>query len=346
MMDTNVLRKEILRLDPDLKIGKRSLLPFIVAAIAVSLIYSGARLILAGEHSVIPELGASLAMGFGFSLLCFFNHELLHGSVLRSKKIARVLAYPGFFIFCISPELWRVWHNELHHRHTNQLDGLDPDLAGDWPRMKQKRHGTLMVDALPGSGHPLSFIFIFFLFSLQAANVLWLRSRERPELYRGMNRRRVVLETLAFYLAWIVLLASLPLSKSIFLLLIPLATANWIVFNYVGLPHGMRPLSNGADDTLGTTISLKSPRLINFLFLNFSLHVEHHLFPMASSTVLPRIQEVLLRHFKEEYVLVDHWKALRIYHSTPRAYADPTHLVYPRSKRAVDLIALRQAELV
>src|SRR5262245_39614323 len=175
-------------------------------------------------------------------LLAFCTHGLMHGSIFRSKTLTRIFSYPGFFMFCISPELWFVWHNRVHHSYTNHPEGLDPDMAGNWSYLTTKRHGALIVDLLPG-GSIFSFVFVLFAFNALAAFVTWVHSREKPELYRGINRRIVVIETFAFYALWIVFLAALGPKLAFFLLILPLLLTNLLSMNLAALPHGIRPMS-------------------------------------------------------------------------------------------------------
>lgn len=345
MTNFHSLRKRLLELDPSIDLRKKFPLQLGIAGAWYALIGALAWINLTQELSVALRLLSSLIIGLAFSALAFFNHELLHGSVVRSRRLAHGISYPGFFMISLSPELWKTWHNHLHHFNTNQLGGLDPDLAGDWPRLQQRKIGRLVLKLLPGSGHWGSLFFMFFAFSAQAANVTWIRSRELPELYRPMSRRRVVIETLTYYAIWLSLFIALPLDQFFFLLLIPMMITNAVIINYVGVPHNMRPLSQ-ENLPLHTAISLKSSKIIDWMYFNFSHHCEHHIFPEANQHYLPRVRELLIREYPREYCLVPHAEALRMFYSTPRAYLDDHHLFDPESDHKVNLIELAEKEFV
>ena len=335
------IRKRVLELDPSIQIQKKHPTQLLAGAfwLAVAIVIIVANL--QQDLSIPLRILSSVGIGLSLAILTFFNHEILHGSIVP-MKLAQILAYPGFFVFSLSPELWKTWHNHLHHYNANKPGGLDPDLAGDWNRLKNRKIGRLLIKLLPGSGHPASFLFNCIAFSAQCANVTWLRSREEPGFYKSMNRKRVVLETLVYYALWITLFVVLPFSQFFFLLVIPTAIVNNIVFNYVGLPHNMRPLSQ-TNHPLETTLTLESPKFINLLFFNFSLHTEHHVFPEANHSALARVREVLLREYPEEYCSVPHGQAIRAFYSTPRAYLDDQHLFDPETNRKVNLLELRKS---
>lgn len=345
MTHFHALRKRILELDPSIRLQEKFPSQVAIAALWYALIGALAWVNLTRELPLLARAASSLVIGLAFSSMAFFNHELLHGSVVKSRRLAHWLSYPGFFMLALSPELWKTWHNHLHHFNTNQMGGRDPDLAGDWPRLRERKIGRLVLKLLPGSGHPGSFVFMFLAFTAQCLNVTWIRSRELPELYRTMDRRRVVIETLAYYAVWLALIIALPFPQFVTLLLVPLFITNAVIINYVGVPHNMRPLSQ-ENLPLHTAISLKSPKIVDWIYFNFSHHCEHHIFPEANQRYLPRVREILLREYAGEYCLVPHAEAIRHFYTTPRAYLDDHHLFDPGSDRKVNLIELAEKEFV
>ncbi|MBL7714419.1 MAG: fatty acid desaturase [Bdellovibrionales bacterium] len=324
------LRKKVLELDPGLPFQKKypghivfglGWMCFVAAVITVNLTY---------DLSLGLKLLSSLALGIAFSSLAFFNHELLHGTMIKSTFWMHVLAYPGFFILALSPELWRTWHNQLHHFNTNQLGGMDPDLAGDWQRLKDLGIRKRTVDILPGGNNFLAAIFMVIAFNLQCLNVTWVRSKERPKIYASMNRTLVNIESLAYYAIWIALAVILPFEQFLYLFLIPLFFTNSVIINFVGVPHNMRPLSK-ENRPLLTTISLKVPRIVNWLAMNFCYHCEHHIFPEANHKFLPRVHTVLVKEYSDQYYFVPYFKALAALYTSPRAYFDEDHLFNPHT---------------
>jgi fatty acid desaturase len=288
---------------------------------------------------------SSLVLAVSFTVLTFFNHELLHGSMVKGKLSRKIFAYPGFFILAVSPELWLTWHNYVHHFHTNETGGGDPDLASEWERLKKKKIGLFITRVLPGSGHWLSFVMMPILFGLQSLNVMWVRAFEKPELYKSLRRPVVIAETLVYFAAWACLIYFLPFFTLFYLFLIPLFVVNIVVINYVGLPHHMRPLSR-ENRPLYTTFSLKAHPLIDVLTFNFSHHVEHHIFPEMNHSEFPSMRKHLLSAIPEQYLFVKLGTALKTFYSTPRAYASETHLYYAETGKTVDLLEIEKKILI
>jgi fatty acid desaturase len=89
---------------------------------------------------------------------------------------------------------------------------------------------------------------------------------------------------------------------------------------------------------------VRVPWIIEKVNLNFNHHVEHHLFPSMNYSNLPRVREWLRAHFADEYLQPTLFEAIRAFVSTPRIYADRSHLCYPENQREslVDTLALRR----
>jgi fatty acid desaturase len=285
----------------------------------------------------------SCVMGVLGMLLAFFNHGLMHGSIFKTKTMTRIFSYPGFFMFCISPELWFIWHNRVHHSYPNHPDGLDPDMAGNWSYLKTKRHGSFIVDLLPG-GSVLSFLFLMFSFNALAAFVTWIHSCEKPELYRGVNRKIVLIETFTYYALWVAALVALGPKLGFFVLVLPVMLANWLTMNLAALPHGIRPMSP-VNHPLATSLSLDAPGISNILLFGFCLHSEHHIFPEANQSYYPRVQAVLQRRFAKDYFLMPLFGALHLLHSTPRGRDANDQLFSPRTNRRYHLDRIREHTL-
>ncbi|HTO00403.1 MAG TPA: fatty acid desaturase, partial [Microthrixaceae bacterium] len=105
-------------------------IPLTAAAIA-----SGATIILVQPAWYFCVL-LGLVMGHCFAAMGFLGHEVLHGSVVKSKKLQYFLGYLGFGPMLVSPSLWRVWHNQIHHGKTN-MGNADPDSFGTVSRYEK-----------------------------------------------------------------------------------------------------------------------------------------------------------------------------------------------------------------
>ena len=80
------------------------------------------------------------------------------------------------------------------------------------------------------------------------------------------------------------------------------------------------------NDPLANSLSLRLPKILDLLHLNFSYHTEHHIFPGLNSSYYPHVRRLLLEHYPERYQLLDGAEAWRLLLSTPRHYRDPRTL--------------------
>jgi hypothetical protein len=75
-------------------------------------------------------------------------------------------------------------------------------------------------------------------------------------------------------------------------------------------------------------VSLRVPAWLDFLHQRFSHHVEHHLFPGATASVLPQVRRALLRQFPERFVILGWGEALRLLLRSPIAIESSNTLVH------------------
>jgi fatty acid desaturase len=271
------------------------------------------------------SLSLSVLLGNLYGSFFFFGHEVAHGVVFRSKHKQDLILFPAFLIFCLSPHFWRSWHNTVHHTHTN-VEGYDPDNFGTLDLFKSSRYSRVIHRFAPGSQYLTSFIFIFIFFTLHAQGVLW-RSTKRI-YFPNFHKRRAVIETFLMIIFWVAFGFSIGLVNTLFVILIPMLTANGVIMSYIVTNHLMRPLTN-VQDTLTTSMSVTTLRTLDKLHFHFSHHVEHHLFPQLSTKYAPIIRKSLQRHAGDRYLSPSHLKSLLILYQTPRIYDGQTELVNP-----------------
>ncbi len=280
-------------------------------------------------------LAVSVVVGNFYASMMFLGHEIAHGAIVRSRRLQNLLLYPGCAIFCISPYLWRVWHNCAHHAHTNRPDE-DPDNFGTLENFLHSPPLTRsFTKTAPGSGHWLSAIYLFAFFTLQAQSVLWWKSRIMPG-YRRLKRERAVVDSVLLATFWIGVSITTGLRGTLFVVVIPMLVANFVVLSYVVTNHMVRPLSDKTD-TLSTTMSVTTFKLLDRIHFHFSHHVEHHLFPAMSSSMTPHVRHSLVQHFGDRYLAPPHWRALLMVYQTPRVYDGPQALIEPYSGRREEI---------
>jgi len=304
----------------------------------------GTALLAAGGLGVVASLASILLVGNAYASMLLLAHEAMHGALMRSHRWQHVLAWVGFTPFLVSPTLWRVWHNELHHGHTNEID-RDPDIfAGEDAHMSTAT-SRFVLRFVPGAGSLPSVIFPFVWFCAHGQIVLWFLSR-RLQGFERLRRGRAELEVAGMLLFWVGLAFAIGWARALVAIAAPLAVGNCLLMSYIATNHLLRPLVE-APDPLRSSMSVRTWPLLDRLHFRFSHHVEHHLFPAMSGAGLPQVRSWLLRHATESYVCPSHLRAIGWLYRTPRTYRDSVTLVDPSRpwRQPVDLDRLAR-ELV
>ncbi len=76
------------------------------------------------------------------------------------------------------------------------------------------------------------------------------------------------------------------------------------------------------NDPLISSVSLRVPKIVDALHLNFSYHTEHHIFPHINSDYYPMVQELLEIHYPGRMNLLPALEAWRLQMKTPSHYKD------------------------
>lgn len=270
----------------------------------------------------------SLAVGNVYGMLAFLAHEALHGSIFRSGHAQNVIGYLGFTIFFISPCLWRVWHNMVHHGFTNQ-GNRDPDSFGTMNRFQRAPSTRFVAKLAPGSRHWPSYFFLFYWFTFHSQMVLWLQSKySKAFVLFKFNRRQAIMDSFLMIGFWVAVAIWAGPKGSLYAVFIPMIVANFILMSYIATNHFLRPQSR-ENEPLADSMSVATHPLLDWLHLNFSHHVEHHLYPAMNPRFAPLVRQVLRRYVPDQYVSPPHWKALWYLYRTPRLYLDAQTLVEP-----------------
>ena len=284
-------------------------------------------------------LAVIIGNNYGAGML--LGHECLHGSVVRARWLQDVLGYVGLGPPLMSPNLWRVWHNQVHHGKTNN-PMLDTDHFGTMRRYQQMKSTRFVNRLAPGSGSIASYGFMFYWLSFHTQVVLWITSRHLPS-FQQLNRKLAIADTLVFAAGWLALALLAGPYKAIFVVLLPIAIGNFVVMMYLSTNHFMRPLTIN-NDALENTMSVRTWPLFDWLHFRFSHHVEHHMFPRVNSKFYPELRAWLEREVPDRYVCPPHFAALKALFGTPRVYLDAKTLVDPhRPSRKVDTTELARS---
>lgn len=271
-------------------------------------------------------LPLALVMGNSYAMMGLLAHEVLHGATVKARWLQTALGYVGFGPSLISPNLWRHWHNAVHHGKTNQ-GNRDPDSFGTLWRYTHQPITRLVVRLAPGSRHWYSYLFLFYWFPFHGQIVLWIHTKHM-KAFKRFSATRSKIETFAFLGLWVALGVWAGWRNSLFVIVIPMAIGNFIAMSYIATNHFLRPQAANYDP-IDNSMGVTTPLLLDWLHFRFSHHVEHHYFPAMSGGQLPRVRAWLLANVRERYVAPPHWKAVQYLYRTPRVYRDPDTLCDP-----------------
>jgi fatty acid desaturase len=282
--------------------------------------------------NLILAIIAGLSMG-GLMLL---GHEISHRTVIKSKKLIWILSTLCMAQYGMTGTVWDRWHNRLHHTHT-QVPFEDPDSWGYEKLYQFSRYLRMAFKVSPGSNKIGSIFFLFIYFSWQSFMSVFLHPKVLTTVAEKCISR---LFYVSIYTAWIGITLYLGLDKFVLLFLIPLAFSNLTMMMYISTNHFISRINplEGPNDTLVNTLSVSVPKWMDFLHLNISHHVEHHLFPYVSSHYYPKIKEIVMENYPTKYKCLPLLVALKRVYSTPRFYSNTYTLIHPETKKTVPTI--------
>lgn len=261
-------------------------LTFIVILLYWGLFYTGI---------LFPVLAIPIALCLGViaQFLSMASHDILHGSVFKSKNFSIIFCLPISVITLISPSFWKFWHN-FHH------SSVDRWTTDERPyEMGYETFGYPKIRKIFGFYE----LFFFKAFHLNYTQIKFLLDRR----YKSKEHRSLQVATFFQYLfivsCKIFLFWMLPFKMWLMLELLPLLIQNFISSVFLVTQH-----SNKLEQkTTIRTFSVKLPRWLEVYSLNIGYHIEHHLFPNLPSKHLPQIQKILLEehtHFPQERFLM------------------------------------------
>lgn len=274
------------------------------------------------------KLVLGIGLGWAYGSLGFFAHELLHGSVIKSRYWQDKLGLLALAPFYISPTFWKYWHNKLHHGNTQAIIS-DPDA---FPTLKIYKHSPFMkfmYPFTPGSGYLRSGFYFFFWFSFHTF-VAQFYLRFRNKIYDRMNHRRVSLEIGIQILFWASVYWWMGPSNWLWCLIVPLAIQNYFIMSYIATNHNLSPLTK-INDPLVNSLTVTNNPILEFLHFNFGYHVEHHIFPTMNPVRAKLVHKLIQQHFPGEMKVMSKLEAMKLLYKTARIYKNPTTLINPRT---------------
>ena len=310
----------------------------VLAWLEIALLVAGAVALAIADLPWWADLAAALVLGQLMTSISLAAHEAMHGSVFRSWRANRVLGTVGFLPILVTPGLWQAWHVQAHHGATNQGE-RDPDALMKLDAYRARWRARMRARMSPGHRHWLSFASLLFMFTLQGQVFLWSHCNDpaiRGRIALHRTRERVL--AILVFAVW--LAGALALGwHALWVLAIPLVTANFTLMAYITTQHWIRPLVE-SDDPRVTTVSVHAPRWFDDWHFQFSYHQEHHLFPFMSHKFGRRVRAAL-RELDPGAVSVLPWgAALRAAFATPALYRDAITLVHEDGSHETELPAL------
>lgn len=315
------LPKEILKREPSrLKYG------VFFSTIIIGTVY----LVMTQELAWYFKLPLSILMGVCLGGNTFLAHEVIHGAIVKNRKLQDLLGFIGFTPFLISPTYWRFWHNTLHHGNT-QLLYKDPDAFPTMMVYKRSKYMRFVFPLSPGSGYLRSYFYFFYWFSFQAVlNQAYMRFGNK--MWEKMNHKKVTIEFLfivALALAYIVFIGP---SNWLWLLVIPFLVQNYTVMSYISTNHNISPYTK-INDPLVNSLTVTNNPIMEFMNLNFGYHTEHHLFPSMPASKAKIVSKKLQEMYPDRYKIMPKGRAMKMLYSTPRIYKNRDILVHPETKK-------------
>lgn len=271
----------------------------------------------------------SIVIGVAFAGLTFLAHETLHGAVVKGRRLRRVVGWIGLLPFVVSPRLWIAWHNRQHHGNTN-VAGVDPDMYPVLREYQESRLLRAVTDRFALGGRRWTGVLsLLFGYTGQSTQML-LTARRRGFLSRR-DHLLAFAETGLGVAVWGAVALVVGLVPLLFVFVLPVIVANWIVMAYILTNHGLSPLTPEVNDPLVNSLSVTVPRWVEWLTLGFGHHTEHHLFPAMSTRHAATVRAAILARWPERYQSLPLGTALLRLHRTARVYEDDVTLVDPRS---------------
>lgn len=290
------------------------------------LVFWGATAInVLARPSAAIAVALAVVAGLAITSQAFLAHEALHGALGGPKWLRLTAGWLGFGPELIAPSFWVRWHNLAHHGNTNMGD-KDPDNFGTTRRYEKAPRLARFVKLAPGSGTWYSYLFLLYSFTFHAQVVLLIQGKHRSE-FKGMPRGRYMAQAVMCTIPWIAIGYASGL-YAFATVAIPFMMVNAIGQSFILTNHFMRPMTP-TNNPVDNSMSVKSWKLTDKVFFNFSHHVEHHLFPRMSSTTAPAVRQWLTENMPERYVCPGHLRSVAMLYKTPRVYKDAHTLSFP-----------------
>lgn len=227
----------------------------------------------------------AVVLGFMAEFLSMANHDILHGSVFKSRLLSVLFCIPNSCVTLIAPSFWKFWHN-FHHQSVDRWTTSE--------RPYEMGFETVGYPLLRKWLGPFE-LFIYKAIHLNKTQIRFLLDDRYTSKNHHDLKKATFIQYAIILAVKITLFVYLPFKIWVWLELIPLLIQNFISSAFLVTQHSQH-LDNGKTIR---TFSVKLPRWLEYYSLHLGYHVEHHLFPNLPSKYLPRIREILQKEYKD-----------------------------------------------
>lgn len=270
---------------------------------------------------------AAVVAGHSWGILGFFAHEIWHGSVVPRGRLEHLLGHFFSIINASSGIGWKLWHNRTHHNNT-QVAGVDPDILPNMQQLKDEPLLAAVQPMMPGYGW-FGFVAPSFSWILKYRAVLVTMFTNHSHGNPAGILGQIVVETILMTLPWVAVGVLFGWMGLFWLYVIPASACSVVNMLYIHTNHHLSP-HTPINDPLKNSLSVTSPRFIQWFHGNFGYHVEHHIFPSMSPRFAPQLHALLLEHYPDRYQVMPWWRALVLLFTTGSAYSnDGLRKVHP-----------------
>lgn len=260
----------------------------------------------------------SILIGHSYACLAFLAHSVSHGSVVRGKHLRYALEFLLWTPLIVPPTVWRILHNRTHHHHANTPADCDRAYIVSDQHLGAKAWYMRLFSPLKGSlgrWNPLSLVH-FPTYMIR--NILLLGADIRLPFVAAVPRvttqeRVTILFEIVLLIglhAWFVAFMWRDAGTLLVVEIIPITVASSVLMAFIFTNHLSKPVLHEGD-ILQTTVSLRIPRFLSWLYSDFNYHVEHHLFPSTPSKHYAIVSRELQKLTGGQYsypTFVEAWK--------------------------------------
>ena len=267
----------------------------------------GAGLVWSWEQSILLWIGFLLAFGILMCSLFACQHECIHNTAFKSRRLNEMAAFITGFTYVYPSIIFRELHF-THHRHTHE-PGLDPEISlGGKPLQSIISNLPFYLSWL--SGFPL----FLFKWGMTIVGALGMPEFMRKNVYPFISsevRLKLALEcwlVLALHLG--ILWLAVYVYPGFWGLFIGLLIGHAFLASYTAAEHNGLPHEGSIVEK---TRSLVVPSFVKLLMWNMSYHAEHHAYPAVPFHALPQLHHAMkdeLKH-KDQSHPAFHWMVFK-----------------------------------